>query len=253
MMENMDKQQNLDRIHIVLVGTQDGANIGSVCRAMKTMGLTHLVMVTEREYAENRVKALAIHASDLYDERETYTSLKDALHDSVFSVAATRRRGKFRKATCMTPEQLAAKINTMGDGKISIVFGRESDGLTDEEVACCSSVVTIPSSDKFPSLNLSQAVQVITYTLFSNIIGSTVGIVPVTEERIGESAKKIASMMEAIHCFKLPEEEGWTAQFIHDAFSRAQLSEMELQKMEKMFTKMCVIARYKGGNQEETK
>ena len=58
----MDQQSNLARIQIVLVDTQDGANIGSTCRAMKTMGITRLVLVGEREYDENRVRTLALHA-----------------------------------------------------------------------------------------------------------------------------------------------------------------------------------------------
>ena len=72
----MEKQKYLDRINIVLVDTQDGANIGSVCRAMKTMGITHLTLVTERNYDENRVRTLALHASDLWENAVFCTSLE---------------------------------------------------------------------------------------------------------------------------------------------------------------------------------
>ena len=243
----MDMQANLDRIRIVLVGTQDGANIGSVCRAMKTMGLTRLVLVTEREYADRRVKALAIHAADLYDNREQYTSLEEALKHSVLSVAATRRRGKFRKATCVNPEQLAGQISSFGPGDISIVFGRESDGLTDDEVACCGEVVTIPTSDKFPSLNLSQAVQVITYSLFSHVrdTGSTSYLSPVTEDKLSSSVDQIVALMDRTGVFKLPDEKLWSQRFIHDIFQRAEMSEAELKKMTKLFIKMATVAKYK--------
>jgi len=241
----MDQQQNLDRIEIVLVGTQDGANIGSCCRAMKTMGLTRLSLVTEREYAENRVRALAIHASDLWENRNTYPTLGEALKGCVLSVAATRRHGKFRKATCVTPEQLADQISALGEGRVSIVFGRESDGLTDDEVNECAEVVTIPSSEKFPSLNLSQAVQVITYTLFSHIKPSPTGIVPVTQQRVTSATERVIAAMEAMQYFKLEDERRWTEQFIHDIFERAQMSELEMQKMEKVFMKMSTIARFK--------
>ena len=60
-------QSYLDRIEIILVDTQDGANIGSVCRAMKTMGLTHLTLVTERKYDEDRVSIKAKTAEGLGD------------------------------------------------------------------------------------------------------------------------------------------------------------------------------------------
>ena len=90
----MDNYANLDRIEIVLCDTQDGANIGSVCRAMKTMGLTHLTLVTDRIYDEERIRTLALHAYDLYENRREFADLKDAVSDSILSVAATRRLGK---------------------------------------------------------------------------------------------------------------------------------------------------------------
>ena len=62
----MEAEGYLDRIRIVLVDTQDGANIGSVCRAMKTMGITDLAIVGDREYDEDRVRTLALHASDVW-------------------------------------------------------------------------------------------------------------------------------------------------------------------------------------------
>lgn len=249
---DMEQQQNLDRIEIVLVGTQDGANIGSCCRAMKTMGLTHLTLVTEREYAENRVRALAIHASDLWENRKTYPTLVEALSGSILTVAATRRHGKFRKGTCITPEQLADQISLLGEGKVSIVFGRESDGLTDEEVNACAEVVTIPSSDKFPSLNLSQAVQVITYALYSRLQSGSIGITPVTQERVGQATERIGAAMEAMGYFKLDDERRWTRQFISDIFERAQMSESEIRRMEKVFIKMSTIVRYKNKSTEES-
>ncbi len=61
------------------------------------------------------------------------------------------------------------KISSLNEGIVSIVFGRESNGLTEDEVNCCSEVVTIATSEAFPSLNLSQAVQIITYNLFNNL------------------------------------------------------------------------------------
>ncbi len=241
----MEREDNLHRIRIVLVGTQDGANIGSVCRAMKTMGLSRLVLVTDREYAENRVRALAIHAADLYEKREQYTSLEEALKKSILTVAATRRRGKFRKSTCVNPEQLAEQISILGEGDVSIVFGRESDGLTDDEVACCGEVVTIPTSDEFPSLNLSQAVQVITYTLFSRIHGSSGNLHPVTKARLENGVDQVVATMDKVGFFKMADEKLWTRRFVRDILERAQLSDVELERMTKLFVKMTTIAKYK--------
>ena len=95
-MENNKNIQWADRIEIVLVETQDGANIGSVCRAMKTMGLTKLTIVGDRVYDENRVRTLALHVSDLWENARSTDTLDEALYDSICSVGDARGRGKFR-------------------------------------------------------------------------------------------------------------------------------------------------------------
>lgn len=241
----MDQQSNLARIQIVLVDTQDGANIGSTCRAMKTMGITRLVLVGEREYDENRVRTLALHASDVWDNAKRFPTLKKALADSVLSVAATRRRGKFRKNSALSPAQLADTVMKTGEGLVSIVFGRESDGLTDDEVAECSQVVTIPTSDQFPSLNLSQAVQIVTFTLFDTIKTFPVQANPVTQDRCEQAALASCEALDGIGYFKLAQEKLWTFRFLRDVFVRAGLTESEIQKMEKVFVKMSRIKAHK--------
>ncbi|MGH0053534.1 MAG: RNA methyltransferase [Sphaerochaetaceae bacterium] len=246
----MDQKTNLDRIQIVLVDTQDGANIGSTCRAMKTMGITRLVLVGNREYDENRVRTLALHASDVWERVQRFSSLKDALSGSVLSVAATRRRGKFRKHSSLNPTQLAETVQKTGEGLISIVFGRESDGLTDDEVAMCSQVVTIPTSDQFPSLNLSQAVQIITYCLYETVKTYPEGANPVTQGRCEEAALKSSEALDNIGYFKLSQEKLWTFRFLRDVFVRASLTESEIQKMEKIFVKMARIKAYKKKEQD---
>nr|WP_321294720.1 RNA methyltransferase [uncultured Sphaerochaeta sp.] len=241
----MDQQTNLGRIQIVLVDTQDGANIGSTCRAMKTMGITRLVLVGDREYDENRVRTLALHASDVWENAKRFSTLKEALSESVLTVAATRRRGKFRKGSALNPTQLSDVVQKTGEGLVSIVFGRESDGLTDEEVAMCAQVVTIPTSEQFPSLNLSQAVQIITFTLFDTIKTYPVQANPVTQARCEEAALKSSEALDSIGYFKLAQEKLWTFRFLRDVFERAALTESEIQKMEKVFVKMSRVKAHK--------
>lgn len=246
----MDQKSNLDRIQIVLVGTQDGANVGSVCRAMKTMGITRLVLVGDREYDENRVRTLALHARDVWERAIRYESLSEALATSVLTVASTRRQGKFRKDSVMNPQQLATRVQKTGEGLVSIVFGRESDGLTDEEVAQCSAVVNIPTSDDFPSLNLSQAVQIITFTLYDTIKTWAVEAVPVDQARCEQAAANATTAMDEIGYFKQAHEKLWTYRFLRDVFVRASLSESEIQKMEKVFEKMSKIRAHKESKED---
>lgn len=240
----MDKSANLNRIEIILVDTQDGANIGSVCRAMKTMGLSNLTLVTRSVYDENRVRTLALHASDLWENRREFTNLEDALKDSILAVAATRRHGKYRKMSCVTPEELAQRVMQTPEGKISIVFGCESSGLTDEQVRQCSMVVTIPTSDAFPSLNLAQAVQIICYSLFTNLKKYPSGGNIVTLERVNAAASKCFQALEELGYFKSDEERAYTLEFLKDQFARCTMTESEIKLFEKIFTKRTSIAKY---------
>ena len=241
----MDNSSNLDRIEVILCDTQDGANIGSVCRAMKTMGLTHLTLVTDRIYDDDRVRTLALHAYDLYENRKEFTDLKDAISDSILSVAATRRVGKGRKTSRVNPEQLAQHISGLGEGKVSIVFGCESNGLSDEQVRACSMVVTIPTSDKFPSLNLSQAVQIICYSLFQGLSPYKGQTNVVASDRIDSATSSCISNLEAIGYFKNNDEKDFTREFLSSIMQRAGMTEGEVQRMEKIFSKTHSIALHK--------
>ncbi len=234
-----------DRIEIVLVDTQDGANIGSVCRAMKTMGLTKLTIVGGRVYDEDRVRTLALHAADIWENAKRCSTLEEALSSSIFTVGATRRRGKFRKMSSYSPEQLSDKIKSLPEGRVSIVFGREADGLRDDEVNMCAAICTIPTSPLFPSLNLSQAVQIICYALFTGGMEYKTGLVAVTKERIDRAVDSMSANLEEIGYYKWDEEKKWTEQFLSDLIERAALSESELQRLEKLFRKTESIVKFK--------
>ena len=241
----MGNSSNLDRIEIILCDTQDGANIGSVCRAMKTMGLTHLTLVTDRIYDDERVRTLALHAYDLYENRKEFSDLRSAISDSILSVAATRRVGKGRKTSRVSPEELAKHISGLGNGKVSVVFGCESNGLSDEQVKACSMVVTIPTSDKFPSLNLSQAVQIICYSLFQNLRPYSGQTNVVASARIEQATASCIENLDEMGYFKNDDERSFTREFLGSIMERAGMTEGEVQRMEKIFSKTYKIAKHK--------
>lgn len=246
-MENtkLEQNTNLNRIEIILCDTQDGANIGSVCRAMKTMGITQLSLVTNNTYDENRIKTLALHAYDIYEHRKQFTTLEDAIHDSILAVAATRRRGKDRKMSSFTPSELANQINITQNGKISIVFGCEANGLSDQQVQLCSAVVTIPTSELFPSLNLSQAVQIICYELFQKLKKYQSGGNAVSLERINLASEQCINALDSVGYFNVDEERIFTREFLANQFARCSMTESEVQRFEKIFTKAAKIIWYK--------
>jgi len=235
-------EKHLDRFRIVLVEPQDSGNVGAVCRSMKTMGFSHLKIVgrTREDFDENRVRTLALHAWDIFEQAEFHASLSDALGDLIIVAGMTRRTGKFRKYFSLTPEQLSKHLEASPSGLVGLVFGRESDGLTDAELACCNLAVHIPSSSRFPSLNLSHAVQIITYALRRNSQDQQECFEAVPQERILELEDTITRSFESIDFFKQNEKDE-VGRFFTDIFSRALLSERECARLEKMFKKIAAL------------
>lgn len=209
---------------------------------MKTMGFSKLRIVGRRreDFDENRVRTLSLHARDLFEGAEFLENLDGALEDVTLAAGITRRTGKFRKYVSILPEQLAGHLSSAGEGPVALVFGRESDGLTDRELGHCNLAVRIPSSELFPSLNLSHAVQVITYTLFRAYHASADTYEAATQREILDLERTITHSFESIGFFKQDEKEE-VGRFFRDIFSRALLSEKEAARLKKMFRKMAGI------------
>lgn len=227
----------LDRIRIILVRPDSGGNVGAACRAMKTMGISRLVLVGNSNPDIERVRTLAIHAFDLFEKRQHYETLDEALNGSVFSAGITRRRGRFRKYFSLLPDEAAARIADIREGDVSLVFGNERTGLTDEELNACDAAVHIPSSPDFPSLNLSHAVQVITYSLYRTARGSEGKYTPVPREILNDTAEHMVNCLESIGFFSLTGKEEMK-HFFRDLLARAAPDSREAARMKGIFTKI---------------
>lgn len=235
-------ETELQRFQVVLVEPQTSGNVGSVCRAMKTMGFSRLVIVgrTAEYFNLDQVKTFALHAKDVFARAAFVQTLPEAVAGSIVVAGITRRRGKYRKYFSLLPEQLAGYIADMGAGTVSLVFGRESDGLTDEELTHCNVAVRIPSSESFPSLNLSHAVQVLTYTLSREYRPSMQAFQAVDQQRLLEMSRVVTDSFDEIGFFKQNEKEE-VGRFFRDIFSRSGLSESETARLIKMFRKMTKL------------
>jgi tRNA/rRNA methyltransferase len=160
----------LDRICIVLVEPQTPGNVGMVCRAMKNMGLRNLRLVKGCRTDHSEARRLAVSARDLLDGAVRFESLEDALADIEISVATTRRIGKYRQEI-MEPAEMVAKLRErMGSSRVALVFGREDNGLSTDELALCRWQATIPTSDEYGSLNLAQAVLLFCYEISRGVM-----------------------------------------------------------------------------------
>lgn len=150
---------------VVLCRVRESGNLGSVCRAMKTMGLRRLILADCPAYDEALVAMMAVHAFDVYRSAMRFDTLHDALLGSSMSAGFSRRRGARRKGHSVPLPEFAQSIVSGGNEQVYLVFGNEKDGLSDAELSECSVSVHIPSAEAFPSLNIAQAVQVACYEL----------------------------------------------------------------------------------------
>lgn len=140
-------------------------NVGSVARAMNNMGLTELVLVNPCEYTGNESRKMASGCNKTLLGAKVFGSAKDAVAKAGFVVGMTCRTGKYRQNINM-PDELASNLSGISQkNKVALLFGTERTGLTNEEIALCDALVTIPASSLNSSLNLSQAVLLVCYEI----------------------------------------------------------------------------------------
>ena len=158
----------LENIRIVLVGTLYTGNVGSSCRAMANMGIRHLRLAAPNlQNSWDEGLRLAVHATDILESREEFATLEEAVADCVAVVGTTAREGLYRQHS-KAPRDCAADILSLAcTGPVAIVFGREDKGLLNDEIAQCTHLVRIPVDEGYTSINLSQAVLVVCYELFT--------------------------------------------------------------------------------------
>ncbi|MGC8906708.1 MAG: RNA methyltransferase [Desulfomonilaceae bacterium] len=157
----------MSHIHVVLVHTTHAGNIGAVARVMKNMGLSNLTLVSSTECGpETEAFATASGAYDIVMKARRVETLRAALEGMVMVVGASARLGK-KRVTARTPEELVPMFMEKARlGEVACVFGRESRGLTNEEMKLCTDHLIIPTDQSFASLNLAHAAAIFAYEVF---------------------------------------------------------------------------------------
>ncbi|RDG31466.1 RNA methyltransferase [Oceanispirochaeta sp. M1] len=234
----------LDRIIIVLCRPEGSLNIGAVCRAMENMGISHLSLVGDLKAVDHeKVRMMAIHSYWIYENAGHFETLPEALSNAVIASGITRRLGKNRKHISRLPEELASFASDTAEGDIALVFGNEKSGLNDEELAFCTEACHIPSHPDNPSLNLSHAVQILTYSFYRETMQNNTGrYSPVPIATIETLADTVESTLKDSGYYDKPDRFK-TRQFFRDIFARASLSKKEADHMEKVFQKLRSLAK----------
>lgn len=166
----MNRAFALDRVRIVLSRPSHPGNIGAAARAMKTMGLTRLWLVSPAVFPDPVADARASGAGDVLASAQVVTTLEEALAGTVMAAAVTARRRELSLPRLNARAAAAVLVQWAERGEVALVFGNETSGLTNEEVALCGMPVTIPSSPDFSSLNLGAAVQLLCYELRMEVL-----------------------------------------------------------------------------------
>jgi tRNA/rRNA methyltransferase/tRNA (cytidine32/uridine32-2'-O)-methyltransferase len=157
----------LASIRVVLIETTHPGNIGSVARAMKTMGLSQLVLVNPKIFPDGLATALASGAADVLVNARVVDTLADALQGCAFVIGTSARQRASRwpqvdarAAAGLMLDQVDAQV------QVALVFGRESSGLTNLELDACHVLGHVPTNPEYGSLNLAMGVQIFTYELW---------------------------------------------------------------------------------------
>lgn len=162
---SVDRLQHLTRVRIILCQTSHPGNIGSAARAMKTMGVSQLVLVRPKTFPSPEAHALSAGAYDVLDNARVVDSLEEALVGCRWSLALSARRRELSLPCSDTREGVAQLLNEAEHGDVALIFGTEMFGLSNEEVLRSNGLIQIAANPEYSSLNLAMAVQVLCYEL----------------------------------------------------------------------------------------
>jgi tRNA (cytidine32/uridine32-2'-O)-methyltransferase len=211
-----------ERVRIVMVNTSHAGNIGGAARAMKNMGLSELVLVAPRQFPSEEATARASGADDLLASARVVEDLAAALADCAVVIGTSARLRSVAWPQLDPREAGALCAAESANGPVALVFGRESSGLSNEELDLCTHLVHIPTDPAFSSLNVAMAVQLLAYEVRLALLGGSNG--PQAEVR------EVASNAEMEGLF------GHLAQALDDiGFIDERRSEKLLRRLRRLF------------------
>ena len=215
---------------VILVEPKYSGNVGSVARCMKNFGVSELYLVNPCKL-DDPAYVMAMHAKDILDRAKIFPSFDEALESVDLAVATTSVIEEHRKACLRKAYTLKEFVEEMKDfnGKVGLFFGREDYGLYNEEIKKCDILVNIPTSKEYPSLNLSHAVGIVLYELFSYRFDRRV-----KDRNVGVTEKKkmVEFLNQVLDLINYPTHKREKAEItFRRALGRAKLTELEYHTM----------------------
>ncbi|KQT53252.1 RNA methyltransferase [Aureimonas sp. Leaf454] len=226
---------------IILCEPQLGENIGMVARAMANFGLSDLRLVNPRDgWPSDRARAAASRADHVIDAARLYGTTAEAVADLTYVLATTARPRDSLKPV-RGPEEAGAELRarlTAGQGA-GILFGRERFGLNNDEIGLADEIVTFPVNPAFASLNIAQAVLLMSYEWMKS--GGTGGprfsapeVAPADKEDLQHFLDHLEGMLDAAGYFHPPEKRPAMSQKVRTILTKTALSEGEVRTLRGM-------------------
>ena len=155
----------LDSIRTVLVETHHPGNIGGAARALRTMGLSQLVLVRPVRYPDPQAEWRAAGGVDVLRSARVVDTLDAAIADCGFVVGTSTRNRRIPWPVASAQEAAERIVAEASKRPVAILFGREASGLENDELHRCHLHLQIDANPDYPSLNLAMAVQVVAYEI----------------------------------------------------------------------------------------
>ncbi|MFI4984012.1 MAG: RNA methyltransferase [Rickettsiales bacterium] len=213
-------------LKVILVEPQLGENIGAVARVMSNFGFTELRIVSPRDgWPNEKAIKMAAHGSFVVEKATVYDDFKSAIADLNYLVATTIQE-RYMEKPVMSLKELPSLA-----GKIGLVLGRERSGLTNEEISYCNAIVSIPTAEVNPSLNIAQAAAICCYEF--SMLKLPLTSQPAQAERgdLTMFMEFLEGELETANFFKNPKIAATMKRNIRNYFTRSQMTEQDLKTM----------------------
>jgi tRNA/rRNA methyltransferase len=224
---------------VVLVEPQLGENIGAAARAMANFGLSRLRIVAPRQTWPNaKARVMAAGADRILDGAELYDTLEAAIADCTFVFAATARAHDQAKPVVGAASAAALMAPRIAAGEtVAVAFGRERNGLENDEVALADRILTLPVNPAFASLNLAQAVVIVAYEWFKLASGAKLPFTmpeksaPAPKEQLLAFFSALERELEIVEFFRPPDKRETMQINLRNIFTRMQPTQQDIQTL----------------------
>ena len=224
---------------VILVAPQMGENIGATARAMYNFGLTDLRLVRPRDGWPNPdAVPMASGAKVVLDNVQVFGNTREAVADLSYVVATTARQREMIKPVVLPHEAATAFRTHSANGiKAGILFGAESSGLANEDVVISDAILQVATNPNFSSINLAQAVLLVSYEWFKRGLGERIdeppvkGAVPATREELFGFMDHMEHELDTNGFFYPPEKKASMVQNLRNIWLRADFREQDIRTL----------------------